>query len=41
MYKIKIDPSPLIVAELFEENDLRNNSQFTIPPIRLGGKYLM
>ena len=39
MYEIKNDLSPLIVAELFEQRnkqyyDLRNNSQFAIPPIR-------
>ena len=40
MYKIKNDLSPLIVTELFEQRneqhyDLRKNSQFTIPPIRI------
>ena len=39
MYKIKNDLSPLIVTELFEQKyeqyyDLRNNSPFTMPPIR-------
>ena len=37
-YKIKNDLSPVIVLELFEKKneqhyDLRNNAQFTIPPI--------
>ena len=39
MCKIKNELSPSIVIELFEQRneqhyDLRNNSQFTIPPIR-------
>ena len=39
MYKIKNDLSSLIVTEPFEQRDeqhydLRNNSQFTIPPIK-------
>ena len=39
MYEIKNDLSPLIVLELCQQrneqhHDLRNNSQFTIPPIR-------
>ena len=39
MYKIKNGLSPLTFTELFEKRneqhyDLRNNSQFTIPPIR-------
>ena len=39
MYKIKNDLSPLIVTELFQKRneqqcDLKNNTQFTIPPIR-------
>ena len=39
MYKIKNDPSPLILTELFEQKneqhyDLRKNSQFTISPVR-------
>ena len=39
VYKIKNVLSPLIVTELFRKRseqhcDLRNNSQFTIPPIR-------
>ena len=39
MYEIKTDLSPLIVTDLFEQRneqhcDLRNNSQFTILPVK-------